>query len=804
MDAIAHDLRLAWRQLVRRPLFSAVAVLTLALGMGLNVVVFSGVNGLLIKGATGSQLEGAAWIFTTGPGDAVAGVSSIELERFSEATQGALRTAAMGRTPLAWQRQGRSETVWAQLASSDYFSLLEVSPIAGRLPSTTSDASVPQAVVSERFWRQRLDSAPLANLHLTLNGIEHAVVGVMGDSFRGPGGTFAPEVWTPLARWRELNLPDTLAAPDHRWLAMIARLAPGATVAEVDARLTGAAQALAREWPATHAKRGARIGLMRDGHPELRGTIARLAMVAMAGTGVVLLLACFNVAGLLIARGVERQKEMGIRAALGAGSWRLVRQLVAEGIVLATVSGALTLIVARWSQQLLAAFALPAPIPQRIDTSVDGTVIGFVALLVVLSGVLPGLLPAWSASRVDLVRALYSLGGGGGRVSRGRHALIVVQVLGSTVLLTAAALFVQSVVRLATTDPGFETTNAVVLEMEPALQGYDRTRTALLLDRVADRIRAVPGTAGVAVAERIPFHVGSPRTTAVSTRAGDCASGGCPSIDTYAVGAGYFQTLGIAMVAGRAFDRTTSAADIVVSEALARSRWPNRSAVGQVLYLSAEGRAHIVIGVAGDVKHRSLTEATASPILYVPLAPSDFARALTVVARTDRSPGSLVRAIDDAVRQVDATVPPQSIKTMGERLELPLWPSRTATGFFAVCGVIALVLATIGLFAVVSHTVSRRTREFGVRLAIGATRGTLMRDVLAGAARLVIPGTIAGLLVAIVMAQAAARVVPGIDVRSPLTYLIIAVAQLAIALCACVVPARHAARVDPVISLRAE
>lgn len=813
MDAIVHDLRLAWRQLVRRPLFSAVAVTTLALGMGLNVVVFSGVNGLLIKGATGSDLPGAAWVFTTAPNGSVAGVSSIEYERFRDATSGAARTAAMGRLPLAWQRQGRSETVWAQLASADYFSLLEVSPIVGRAPTFAHnatvgepgfDATTPEAVVSERFWRQRLDGASIANLHLTLNGIEHAVVGVMGESFRGPGGTFAPEVWTPLERWRELRLPSTSASPDNRWLTMIARITPGTTVVELDTRVASAAAALARESPATHARRSARIGLMRDGHPELSGAITRLALVAMAGTGTVLLLACFNVAGLLIARGVERQKEMGIRAALGAGRGRLVRQLVTEGMLLAAVSGALTLIVARWSQDVLSAFALPAPIPQRIDASVDGSVIAFVVVLVVISGVLPGLMPALSAARVDLVRALSSRGSGGGHMSRGRQALIVAQVVGSTVLLTAAALFVQSVMRLATADPGFETSNAVVVEIDPALQGYDPMRSRLLLDRIAERIRGVPGIIDAAVADRIPFYVGYPRMTEVSTRSGECANNACPTSETYAVGADYFQTLGISLIAGRALDRTTSSTDIVVSDALARSQWPDRSPIGEVLYLGDTGTAHIVVGVARDTKHRNLMETTTSPLLYVPLATSDFTHPVTVVARTDRSPAPLVRAVENAVREADPAVAPQSIKTMTERMELPLWPSRTATGFFTVCGALALFLATIGLFAVISHTVTQRTRELGVRLAIGATRGMLVRDVLYGAARLVVPGTIAGLVVAGVMAQATVKAFPAVDAQSPVAYVAIAVVQLAVTLCASFVPARRAAGIDPSASLRAE
>jgi predicted permease len=495
---------------------------------------------------------------------------------------------------------------------------------------------------------------------------------------------------------------------------------------------------------------------------------------------------------------------MGIRAALGSGGVRLVRQLVTEELVLAAVSGGVTLAAAAWSQQLLAAFALPSPIPQRIDLSLDGTTIAFIAALIVLAGVLPGLAPAWQAAKVDLVSALSARGSNGGRPSRSRNALLAAQVIGSTVLLTGAALFMRSAAQVSGADPGFETTNALVIETEPALQGYDAARTRLLVDRLADRLRAMPGVIDVATADRIPFYVGFPRMTPLSLARGRCAAAPCPAVATYAVGEGFFRTMGIPLVSGRELDRTSAQTGVVVSESLAAIWWPQRSAVGEVVYLGTKGEPSIVIGVARETRHRNPIENTATPALYVPLADEDFGRAITLVARTNRAPGPLVLAATEAMHQVDPAVPAQSVKTMAERLEWTLWPTRTAMGFFAVCGGVALLLAAIGLFATVVHSVHQRTREFGVRLAIGSTRGRLIRDVLTHGARLIVPGTMIGLLLAAAGARSMSRVFAGVDVSDPLPYLAVAASQLLIALTACALPARRAASVDPMISLRAE
>ena len=783
------DLRFAIRQLIRRPGVSAVAIFTLAIGMGLTTVAFTAVNSLF-KGNAGSRLPGTAFIFTTSPGNATGQASPVEFERFANAAGDAMRLSAQGRMPLAWRHGSVSETVWALLISSDYFPMLDTVPLAGRFPMAREHDVV---VVSEWFWKERLGSSPLSETRLTLNGADFAVVGVIPTSFLGPDGTFDPEIWVPLSARRALGLPQRLEAPDHRWLGMVGRLRDGRTPAEAEARLQAAAAAMAEEWPATHEKRGASLVLMRDGHPEVRG-LTRIVTFAMLAVGLVLLLAFFNVAGLLLARAVDREREMGIRAALGAGSGRLLRQLLTESLVLAVLAGACALAVAQWSQQMLAAFAIPIAMPQRLDLSTDWRVIGFVGVMVLAAAGVPSLAPAWHAARVDLVRALTSHGvlAGGGRPSRARQLLVTAQVTGSTMMLTLAALFVQSFVFSASVDPGFEVERALVMEIEPALQGYDEARSRLLVENIAERVRALPGVVSVALTDRVPFYVGYPRQTSIDQG---------KSVLTYSAGPGFFSAMNIPLVAGREFDGTANTSGgVIVSESLAREYFGDRNAVGEVLRL---GESRTIIGVARDTMHRDFTWRRL-PIVYLPMSEADYRTSVSVVVRTAASPGSLVPALHDAVYRVDPGVPAQSIRTMEQRLELPRWPAWTASGFFGTCGALALVLATVGLFAVISQTVTQRMREFGVRVALGATGSTLLGHVLRGGARMVLPGLVLGLAAAAGLASLITAAFLGVDFRSPLTYTGVAAVQAVIALAACLAPARRAARVDPLTALRAD
>ena len=577
MDILISDLRLAIRMMVRRPGFAATAVLALAVGLGVNAVAFSAVNAFLFRPRAGFDVEGAGRVITSGGATGEEGLSVAEYERLTAGTAGALQTAVEGRTSLAWTQSGRSETVWALLVSSQYFPILETQPRTGRLLPGSDLPSSPAAVISERFWRDRLDGAELGTLRLTLNGVDTPVVGVLPESFEGPGGLYSPQIWVPFEARRTLQLPERLEDENTRWLGMIGRVMPSASIAEVNARLQAAAASIARDHPRTHARFAAHFALMRERVPEVRAAVW-LAAAGMAAVGLVLLIACFNVANMLLARAIDRQREIGIRAAIGASQWRIVRQHVTEGLVLSSLAAAAALIVAMWSQRLVSAFAIPMAEPQRVNLSPDGRVIGFIVLAAIAAGIIPAIAPALQSVRLDLARALSanSHGWREGRLSAVRHALLVVQIAGSTAFLVVAALFVRSFAWSGQADPGFETERAIVMTLDPASQGYDADRTRLTLDRLLDRLQAAPGIRQAAVATQLPLYIGFPVLTEVSETVEPCATGGCPRVDTYGIGPGFFDTMRVPMAKGAEFSTPSPADGVIVNEPFADRWFPNQ------------------------------------------------------------------------------------------------------------------------------------------------------------------------------------------------------------------------------------
>jgi putative ABC transport system permease protein len=797
---MVNDLRLAFRQIGRRPAFSAVAILALAIGLAINTVAFSAVNAFLFKGRAGSDVDGAGRIVPGGVGSDEQGFSWPEYELLAAVTQGALTTAAQDRSTFSWRRTGTTETVWALIASTTSFDIIEARPRAGRL-FAPQDAGKPAAVVSERFWREQLSEAPIGTTTLTFNGVETPVVGVLPDSFEGPGGLYAPQLWVP-AESRAVWQPSRVESETNLGVGVIGRVATGATIPAINARLQTAAATIARQWPRTHARRTARFELMSEWVPELQA-IARASVAGMAAVGLVLVIACFNVTTMLLARGVERQREIGIRAAVGASRWRLLRQQMVEGLVLSGLAGMAAAVVAIWSQDLLSAFAIPISTPQRLNVAPDITVIAFIGAMVVAAGILPALAPAVGAARLDLVRALSAQGhsGCGGRPSRARRALVFLQIAGSTAFLTVAALFVQSFMWTGTVDPGFETERAVVVSVDPSGNGYDTERSRLTIEQMVQRLKGVTGVVDVAVADRLPFYIGFARTMPVGIRDVPCAGGGCPRVVTYSVSANYFRTMGTAMSRGRGF-AGSAVATVVVNETFAQQFFPSSDALGQVLSLGDSGRRHEIVGVARNTLQRGFGENPA-PALYLPLYLDDYGRGLAIVARTAGDAATMVRPIGEALYEVDPQIAPE-VMTMAARLEMPRWPAQAASRFFGVCGALALLLATIGLAAVMSHAVGQRTREFGVRLSIGATGGHLRRDVLASGFRVIVPGVGVGVIGGLLLARAIRSAIVGVNVDDPTTYVGVALLQAAIALGACLLPAYRASRVDPLTALRAE
>lgn len=803
MLTLLQDTRFAVRQLRSRPAFTLIAVLTLAIGVGVNTMAFGVVNGLLIKGLAPRTLDGVARILTL-PGDDESGNASLpELQRFAAATRGALDIAAEGRSTVAWRHDGLTETAWVLFVSSNYFSMVNANVVAGRLRVQRVAEGPPAVVIGERFWRRKLGSPPLTGLTLLLNNVDVRVAGVIPESFTGPAGIYSPDVWLPLDDLVLFGRSDALRNREARWLFVMGRLEPGVTAPEAQGLVDAAAVAMAQEWPDTHKERRARLKMLGERTAEVRG-VAIGATIGMAVIGLVLLLACFNVANLLLARAVERERDMGIRAALGASRARMIRLVVTEGFVIAALAGAIALVVASWTQSVITSFAIPIDQPQHIDLSPDRHVFGFIAVLVIIAGVLPGLWPAFVAARVDVSRVLGSQGANaaGGRPSPLRRWLVGAQIAGSTAFMAVAVLLLQSYGYLSGADVGFAREKLLVAEFDPSANGYTADRAARYVTALAARVRALPGVADVAVGDNVPFFIGFDRQTMVWPDGGTCETVTCATYPTYAVSPGYFRTMGIPLVEGREFDERRGGSAIVINQPFARKRWPEGGALGATLRIGRDGARATVVGITARTQTRGLNRE--SPVLFVPIGSEQYGGRLTLVARSTAAPATLTRPLLDAANALDPNVSMQSVKTMDERMAVQLWPFRTLSRMFTICGALAVLLAIVGLSSVVIHAVSRRTREFGVRMSIGATPSDLLIEVLKGSAALMLPGLLGGLLLAAGVARLTQAVFLGVNVLDPLVYLGVALAHGVIVVVACIGPALRASRLDPVVALRTD
>jgi putative ABC transport system permease protein len=807
MDSFLQDLKYATRALLRRPWFSVLAVLTLAVGIGVNAVAYSAINALLGKPMRFPGAEQLGWIQTTGGTSPYNQTSLPDYLDLARENRTFAAIIAESRLPLSLAADGPAEQVWSLVVSANYLETMRARPIMGRTLNE-GDGRGPDlaVVVSERFWKDRLNGGDsIAGHTLSLNGSLFSIVGVLPEGFQGPGGLYEPDLWLPLERLPLLKLSPALAERQTAWLTVAGRMKEGVTSAQAQADLRGIMEQLARGHPATNTGRSVSFSPVTNGVPELR-RIAQLAWVGLAVVGIVLLIACFNVAGLLLARAAERQREIGVRTALGATRGRILRQLLVEGLLLASASGAAALLLAAWSADLLSAFSLPSPIPQRLHFVLDARIIGFTLALIALAGVLPALIPALQASRSDVRQVMGSQPVIGVRRSRVRNLFVLAQVAGSTLFLAAALLFVRSFSNAASFAPGFDVERTLVLELSTASFGYDDQRAQSLFGSLVERLRAVSGIEAVALADRAPLSVGFPRTVDVAGDFGECSGARCRSAIEFGISADHFAALGLALRAGRELTEQEVRANapvVVVGEGMAQTLWPQRDPVGQSLRVGRDRRLVEVIGVAADVRDMFSADAVRS-YLYRPLRAGEYADRVSVIVRTTGDPAPFVPIVRQQVQAIDPALPATAINTTRERMKLPSWPARTAAGFLLVCGALALGLASVGLFGVTFYTVSQRTREFGVRVALGATPGQVMALVMREGLMLTVPGVIAGIAGAILALRLASRLLVGVGAADPSTYIVTAVLQTLVAMGACALPAMRAMRADPMKALRDE
>jgi predicted permease len=802
-----QDLKYAWRSLSQRPGVSLAIVLTLGLAIGANTTIFSWVDALVLNPLPGvprtNELVVVRFATQTRP------VLSFSYPNYRDVRD----SRPQGFTGLAVKDmmavtmrvgQGQPERVWAEVASANLFDVLEVPAAMGRaLQPSDESQRLPVAVISDALWRSRFDADPaIVGRTIALNGNPVDVVGVTPPGFRGAMSGLSIDLWVPVTMHPKLSGRDVLESRGNGWLTAIARLAPGETTADAGASLRVIADRLAADHEVNQG-RTLRVGsLSEDGAAEV---LLPVVSVVMGVVGIVLLIACANVSGLLLARAVSRQQELAIRTALGATRWGLARQLLIESLLLAGAGGVAGLIMAVWTSKGLDALLPPMPYPVFIGAGLNGRVLAFNAAVIVIATIAFGLVPAWQGSRSHLRAAV-----GGSRAgtatrdrARLRSVLVVSQVALAMVLLISAGLFVRTLANAYDVSPGFTRRQAVLASFDLSSLGVGAEKGPVLLDQLLAKVEAIPGVERATVSTIVPLSVGGGSDTSPIIDGYTAAEHEEMAVYYGMVGRGYFDTMGIDIVAGRAIDERdvrTSAPVVVINETMARRYWKDRNPVGGRLRAGPDWTT--VVGVARDGKIRSLAE-PATPVMYFPIHQLYRPDPVLHVATTGSAAASI-----DAVRKAVSSVTPDlalyDLRTLEEHLRTSVAIPRMAALLLGVFGALALVLAAVGLYGIIAFSVGQRTREIGVRMALGANRADILRQVLGQGARLTSVGLVLGAAAAAVAMPLLASLLVNVSPTDVTTFAVTALLLLAVALLAAGIPARRAATVDPVNALRAD
>jgi predicted permease len=820
LEAVLRDVRYSARVLRRSPGFALMAFLTLTIGIGATTAVFSLVNRALLQPLPverPGELVSLNNRGSRGMLNLFSYPNYIDLRDRADVFAGLI---AYRFTPIGASAGGVNERLWGYLVSGNYFDVLGVRPAIGRTISRADDAlrgASPVTVISFRYWQQRFASDPGAiGQTLIVNGRKYTIIGVAPRGFFGTDVVAAPDLWFPLAMQPVIengapNIDDRRADT----VFVIGRLAPRVSRTQASVAVDGMAAALAREFPDINERTQVILSPPGLFGGAMRGPLLGFTGLLLTIAGLVLLLACVNLANLLLARGIDRRHEVAIRLSIGAGRIALVRQLLTESLILSCTAGAAGLMLAWWLMRTVSAARLPIDIPLVLDLPLDGRVLLFNVALSIVTAVMFGLVPALQATKADLAGVLKDSASSSGRQSVAwRNALIVVQVAVSLVLLTGAGLMWRALARTETMALGFSTSGALEVSFDLRLQGYAPAQGREMQRRVLDAVGALPGITNAALADVVPIDLHFSRTRVYPEGSATERDTRAPVAFMSRVTPGYFQAMGTRLAEGRDFtdhDVQGSTLVAIVNRSLASRFWPGTSAVGRRLRLggTAEfgfalgakgGPLFQIVGVVEDSKFASFNDNGALGV-YRPLAQA-YSGSTTVVARTKGDVAAAIAGVRGAVRVLDPNMPITSARSFEERLSVPLLPARVTALALASFGALALVLAAIGLYGVMSYSVSSRTHEIGVRMALGARRDHVLRLILGEGGRLVGIGLIAGVALAAAGTRLMHALLFGISPTDPLTYAAVVIALSAVALLACWIPARRAVRTNPLDALR--
>ena len=802
-------MRYAMRSLLRRPLFTLTAVATLALGIGVNSTIFTFANAAFFRGMPGiAAPERLAWVSSVwrDRGREV-GMSYPDYADYREVTRDVFADMfAFRAVPMSLGSGGEPQRIRGHLVTGTYFDTLGVTPAAGRLIAAADDRAGGSAVavIGHRLWRERFAAATdLTASTVTLNGRQFAVVGVAPEHFTGPALGEAADVWLPMAIAAELrtNDRDILANRGSSWLLVMGRLRDRITIADARAAVSTVASRLEQAYPDSNTNRLATVSSAESGlPPEGRGEFLPLGALLLTVTGIVLMIACANVANLLLARGAARSLEMSIRAAIGATRRRLIGQLLTESALLALAGAAAGLIVSFWASDLLFA-RLPEAEFRGFDARPDLRVLLFTAALAVLSVCSFGLVPAFAATRGALQPRLRETPSAGGR-TRMQGAFVIAQLSLSLVLLLAGGLSLRALQKSRAIDLGFNPSGVLTASYDLELQNYPHERRVAFRRELRSRLGALPGVTAVGVANTPPLS-GTMVSTIVESTDG---AGGIAESRAYLNGAGpgYFDVLHIAMTRGRGFVETDgpgSAPVAVVNETLARGLWGAAEPLGREITLGATKL--LVVGVARDSKYDEATE-DPRPFLYTSLDQAAQLDREAVILRTASAPAALSNALRATVQALDPALPVFELQTLDGLLRERADKERGISVLLGAFGAMALLLASLGLYGVMSYAVTRRTREIGVRIALGATPSQVSSLIARDGLRLALTGVAIGGLLSLPMAYALGALLFGIQIADVAAFALTCGGLVGVAVFASWLPARRAARLDPVFALRTD
>ena len=819
MENLIKDIRYGVRMLTKNPGVTLVAVITLALGIGANTAIFSGVSAFLMRPLpvpnADELIRPMEIAEDRGITDEWSYPDYIDYRDQSTSFAG---LAAEDMIQVAINAENQNDVIWGQVVSANYFDVLQVTPIMGRGFLPEEDKTIggsPVVVLGHSFWQRRMASDPnIVGKTIQLNNRAYQVIGVGPDYFHGSKWALSMDFWVPISMAEELRRnPGLLAERGSHWMNIVGRLKPGVAMDQASADVNAVAARLNQAYPADRASTTqAKVMGEVDGRFEDMGGIFKSAgAIAMAIVGLILLIACANVANLMLARAAARRKEIGIRLALGANRLRLIRQLLTESLLLSIAGGALGLLLAFWVSDLMDGF-IPVLEYNVISDffAIDSSALIFTLVISLATGLVFGLAPALQSSNPDVVLVLKGDPEAARRGKRRafglRNALVVAQVALSLVVLVCGGLFIKSFRTAQTMDPGFSNPNGLIVSLSPQLIGYDEEQSRNFYNQLIERVSHLPGVDAAAFTRLLPLSDSSNSNGPILKEGETLPAGSAGrNIMTTVISPGYFNTMQIPFIEGRDFDdrdRLTTPRVVIVNQRMAQMLWPGESAIGKKIFIGEGSNPREVIGVVKTGKYRALAE-DPRPYFFYAMAQSR-PTTMAMVIRPSVDPRSLVGAIRGEVQALDRRVPISGVKTMDQHKTFALWAPNMAASFSLAFGVVAILLSAVGLYSVMAYIVSQRTREVGIRMALGANRADVMKLITRQGMRLAAIGVGIGLALALGLAKVLSSLLIGVSGYDVTTFLLVPTLLGAVALLACYLPARRATKVDPLVALRYE